>query len=98
MSAFAHFADSTRTSPEVREVPLSAASRCSKTTLLDHLVGAQQDRSWQLDADRLRGLKIDHGLEFRRLLDRQIGGLGAAEYPGRIRAGAAVHRREIHAI
>ena len=27
-----------------------------------------------------RGLEIDHQLEVRRLLDRQIGGLGALEY------------------
>jgi hypothetical protein len=30
MSALAHFADSSRTSPEVREVPIPVVSRCSK--------------------------------------------------------------------
>jgi hypothetical protein len=30
VSALAHFADSGRTSPEVREVPLAVVSRCSK--------------------------------------------------------------------
>jgi len=39
--------------------------------LLDHLVGAQQDRCRQLDADRLGGLEIDDQLEFCGLLDRQ---------------------------
>jgi hypothetical protein len=31
-----------------------------------------------LQTERLRGLQVDHQLENRRLLDRQIGGLGAA--------------------
>ena len=36
----------------------------------DHLVGAQEQRRGQLNADRLRGLEIDHQLVFDRLLDR----------------------------
>src|SRR5262245_12253317 len=39
-------------------------------TLLDHLVGAQEQRGGQLNADRLRGLEIDDQLVFDRLLDR----------------------------
>src|SRR5262245_13428617 len=40
MSALAHYADSSRTSREVREVPEAAVSNRSKTVaLFDHLVG-----------------------------------------------------------
>jgi hypothetical protein len=49
MSALAQFADSSRTSREVREVPLPAVSSCSnirvrKPGLLDHLVGDAEQR------------------------------------------------------
>ena len=54
-----------------RKVPKPIVSSCSKaTSLLDHLVGAQQQRGGQLNADRLRGLEIDDQLVFDRLLDR----------------------------
>ena len=33
--------------------------------LFDHLIGAQQDRGRQLDADRLGGFEVDHHLKFR---------------------------------
>jgi hypothetical protein len=42
----------------------------------DHLVGAGEQRRWQVDAERLRGRQIDDQLEFGRLLDRKIGWLG----------------------
>jgi hypothetical protein len=47
MSALDRFSDSSRTSPEVREVPRAAVSRCSnmrarKANLLDHLVGERE--------------------------------------------------------
>ena len=42
-------------------------------------VGAGQHRGRHGEAERLGGLEIDHQLEYRRLLDRQIGGLGAIE-------------------
>src|SRR5262245_16024238 len=58
-------------------IRLSQQHSCS----FDHLVGAQQDRGRQLDANRLGGLEVDQQLELRRLLDGQIGGLGAACYP-----------------
>ena len=39
----------------------------------DHLVGAGKQRRWDVDAERLGGLEINHQFEFGRQLDRQIG-------------------------
>src|SRR5450631_315551 len=47
---------------------------------LDHFVGAQYEASGDLVAYRLRRLEIDHQLEPGGLLDRNVGGLGAAEH------------------
>jgi len=45
----------------------------------DHLVGARQNRRWQVETERLRGFEIDHELIFVRRLDRQFGWLFALE-------------------
>src|SRR6516162_901988 len=47
--------------------------------LLDHLIGAGEERRWHNNAKRLGGFHIDDQLETSWLLDRQIGGLGAFE-------------------
>src|SRR5216684_84549 len=52
--------------------------------LFDHFVRAQYEPGRNLKADRLRGLEIDDQLEVCRLLDRQIGGLGSAQYLGNL--------------
>src|SRR6185312_15913048 len=54
--------------------------------LFDHLVGAQQDGGWDLDAKCPGGGEIDGQLEPGWLLDRQVGGLGALENLADIRA------------
>lgn len=48
---------------------------------LDHLVGAQHERLRNRDPERPRGLEIDCQLELRRLLDWNVGGLGAMKNP-----------------
>ena len=40
--------------------------------LLDHLVGASEQRWRNLKAERLRSLKVDDELEFGGLLDREV--------------------------
>jgi hypothetical protein len=44
---------------------------------LDHLVGAGEERWRNVEAERLRCLKVDHQLELGRLLDRQLCRVGA---------------------
>src|SRR6516162_6111803 len=46
----------------------------------DHLVGDREQLVWNLDAERLSGLEVNHQLELGRLLDRQIGRLRTSKY------------------
>jgi hypothetical protein len=50
-----------------------------RTSLLDHLVGAAEQRDWEGEAKRLSHIEIEDQLDFRRLLDRQFGRLGTLE-------------------
>src|SRR5262249_22257258 len=40
--------------------------------LLDHLVGAGEQRGWHVEAERLGGLEIHDELEFSRRLNREV--------------------------
>src|SRR5215510_955311 len=60
-------------------------------TLFDHLVCAQQERLRDREADFFRGLEIEDELEFRGLLDRQIGWLSATRDPVDILGSLTVH-------
>jgi hypothetical protein len=48
-------------------------------SLLNHLVGGGQQRFRDAKAEGLGGFDVDDELELRRLLDRQVGGLGSFE-------------------
>src|SRR5262249_56305044 len=47
--------------------------------LFDHLVGAQQVRSWHFKAERLGSPEIEDKFKFCSLVDRKITGLAALE-------------------
>jgi hypothetical protein len=53
-----------------RYVPLPDLSRCSKSPSLDHVVGANEQRGWEGNTERLGGLEIEDHLNFRDLLHR----------------------------
>src|SRR5262245_55538266 len=102
MSALGHFADSSRTSPEDREVPLAAVSRCSKIRmqddLFDHLVGAGEKRDWHGDPKRLGSFDVDDQFDLGGLLDRQLSWLLTLENPARIDTDLTVQVRDFTAI
>src|SRR5262245_46470944 len=63
-------------------VPIGDLSRCSKLSqLFDHLVGDLLKMQRHVNTKCLGGLDIDHQLELRGLLDRQIDGLLTLENP-----------------
>ena len=73
---------------EVSSRPLSAA-------LLDHLVGAADQRQRNGEAERLGSLQVDDQLDFGGLLDRQIGRLLAFENLAGVATGQTVRFRNI---
>src|SRR3954471_5359405 len=60
-------------------MPSSMQDRGGWLTLLNHFVGAEEDRGRHGEAERLGGFHIDHKFPFGRLLYRQIGRVGAFE-------------------
>src|SRR5262249_29632918 len=74
--------------------PISSSEMCYKRKslrLFDHLVGAGEQDRWQVDTNRFGGLDVDDERELGRLLDRQVGRLGALENLVHIGRGASMH-------
>src|SRR5215469_6386497 len=69
-----------------------------KPALFDDLVGAGEDGRRDRQTKRLRGLEIDQKLKRRRLLNRQIGRLGAVENFSDVDADPVKDSREAGAI
>ena len=63
------------TSTLVRVAAIAATE--AGIVLFDHLVGECDGRGQQIEAERPRGLQIDHQFEFCSLNDWQVGWLGA---------------------
>ena len=72
--------------------PTAAMSRRSKKIayLFDHLVGSTEQRKRKCQTKCPRGFEIEHKLNFRGLLDRQVGRFLAFENASRIVADQAV--------
>src|SRR5437667_4286598 len=64
----------------------------------DHLVGADQQRRWDGDAERLRGREIDHQLILGRLLYRQLAWSVALENLVDVGSGAAIEVGKVRTI
>jgi hypothetical protein len=52
---------------------------CRRANLLDHLVGAGEQRWWHVEAERLGSFEVDRQLEPCRRLHREVGRLLALE-------------------
>jgi hypothetical protein len=70
-------------------LPSAIQSSCVAVFLFDRLVRAQQDRCRYIEAKRLGGRHIEHGLVFDRQLHRQIGRLLALKDAVDVGGGAA---------
>src|SRR5438270_12742819 len=66
--------------------------------LFDDLVGPGEDRCRYSQPERFGGLEVDDQLECRRLLDWQIGGLGAVEDLSDVNAELAISARDARSI
>jgi hypothetical protein len=58
-------------------LPATDSCTAANSILFDHFIGADKQTGWYGKAERPRGLEIDDQLDFRRLLDRQLGWLFA---------------------
>src|SRR6266849_9947573 len=78
---------------------LSPFTPCrSPGALLNHLIGAQQQRLRDREAEGLGDLEVDHQLELGRLFDRQVTWFCALEDLVDVFGGTAQHFVEISAI
>jgi hypothetical protein len=55
-----------------------AAAAQRKSVLFNHFVGEHKQVVWQFDSEHAGGFEIDDEVEFRRLLNRDVAGLGPA--------------------
>jgi hypothetical protein len=66
-------------SPTPKSSRAGSGRPCGEGSLLEDVIRAQQQRRRDGEAERLCGLHVNHQLEFRGLLDREIGRLRALE-------------------
>ena len=66
--------------------------------LFDYLIGPQQQCLRDCESERFGGLEVDHQLEFRGLLNGEIGGLGALEDLVHVDRSTPLHLECIYSI
>src|SRR5262249_55503064 len=86
MSALPPKADITSRQGSVRFVPKADSCTATNSALFNHPVSGRQQRRWDGYTQHPRRVGIDGQLEFRRLHDRQIGGLCALDNAAGINA------------
>ena len=81
MSALPPKADIRERVLDVRFGPKANSCTAAKSLSFDHLVGEHEEIVWHFETERPGGGKIDGEVEFGRLLDGDIAGLGALPLP-----------------
>src|SRR5258707_726767 len=71
-------------------IGIEFVTRRAASASLDHPIGAQQHGLRDHDAERLRGLAVDDELVLRRLHDRKVARLRAAQHAVEVRRDARV--------
>jgi hypothetical protein len=71
-------------------VPTSEICTAANFSLFDHLVGAGEQRGRNFEAEGPSSAEVDHQLEPRRPLYRQVAGLFALENAGRVDTERAI--------
>ena len=86
---------------DILESTLSAISdigTAANSALFNHLVGALLDVGRHVESERRSGFQIDQKLEPRRLLDREVGRLGAFENLVHVDGGTAIEVRPMRTV
>src|SRR5215813_3742396 len=74
------------------------AERVPSTPSLDHLTGEREEIVGDFQSERPRGPQVDYKLEFGRLMDRQLRGLGPLQNLRGIDAVLAVTLGDAHTV
>src|SRR5205823_819525 len=65
-----------------QNLPQADSCTAAKQVLFDDFISRYQQVLWERNTESLSGLQVYHQLEFCRLLNREISGLGALENLG----------------
>src|SRR5436190_23547069 len=98
MSALPPKADIAERDHDVRYVPQADSCTAAKQVLFDDFISRYQQVLWERNIESLSGLQIYHQLEFCRLLNREISGLGALENLGDEIGSSSMHHELVNTV